>query len=106
AVTIGLISEHHPDVVLLDLQMPQQDGIEVLRALAQADCEATIIFTSCMDSRVLRSAQLLGIELGLNMGLPLQKPVFLADLASRLAHLLPASSRGARVAAAAEVHAP
>jgi EAL domain-containing protein (putative c-di-GMP-specific phosphodiesterase class I)/ActR/RegA family two-component response regulator len=69
-----------PTLVLLDLQMPDCDGVELLRFLAEAHSPAKIILMSGMDSRVLGLARGIGEELGLDMGEPLQKPIRPADL--------------------------
>lgn len=34
---IELVESFHPDIVLLDLQMPEKDGVEVLRAVRGLD---------------------------------------------------------------------
>ena len=69
-----------PSVVLLDLQMPDCDGIELLHALAEAHCRAKIILMSGFDPRVLSLARGIGDDLGLEMGAPLQKPLRPAEL--------------------------
>ena len=69
-----------PSVVLLDLQMPDCDGIELLHALAEAHCRAKIILMSGFDPRVLSLARGIGDDLGLEMGEPLQKPLRPAEL--------------------------
>jgi len=75
----ALIAEP-PSVVLLDLQMPQCDGVELLRTLAEAGCRARVILMSGFDARVLTLARDVGRDLGLDMGEPLQKPLRPADL--------------------------
>jgi EAL domain-containing protein (putative c-di-GMP-specific phosphodiesterase class I)/CheY-like chemotaxis protein len=77
--------EQPPSVVLLDLQMPDCDGIELLHALADAHCRAKVILMSGFDARVLGLARGIGQGLGLDMGDPLPKPLRIADLRQILA---------------------
>ncbi|MCB0178551.1 MAG: response regulator transcription factor, partial [Anaerolineae bacterium] len=48
-----------PDVVLLDLEMPELDGVETLKALRQASTEVkAIVFTAFdTDERILSAVQ-------------------------------------------------
>jgi len=82
-----------PSVVLLDLQMPDCDGIEILRILADAQCRAKIILMSGFDVRVLGLARGIGHDLKLDMGEPLLKPLrplelrqILSELRSKIFH--------------------
>ena len=69
-----------PEAVALDLGMPQVDGVELLRFLAEEKCTAPVIIISGFDRRVLDSSMRLGSALGLNMVGPLEKPVRLQEL--------------------------
>jgi EAL domain-containing protein (putative c-di-GMP-specific phosphodiesterase class I)/ActR/RegA family two-component response regulator len=46
-------------ILILDLIMPEMDGIEVIRELATKNTQASLILVSGFDERVLHSAQLL-----------------------------------------------
>ncbi|MDP8914416.1 MAG: response regulator [Pseudomonadota bacterium] len=72
--------ELKPEAVALDLGMPQVDGVELLRFLAEEKCTAPVIIISGFDRRVLDSSMRLGSALGLNMVGPLEKPVRLQEL--------------------------
>jgi EAL domain-containing protein (putative c-di-GMP-specific phosphodiesterase class I) len=74
-----------PDAVLLDLQLPQADGIALLHALADAKCGATIFLIYAGDARLLDLARRIGGNLGLEMGMALAKPVQQAALQAALA---------------------
>ncbi len=64
-----------PSVIILDLSMPEQDGVQILRELATRGCATPIILASGHNERVLSATQRLGSELGLNMAMTLTKPV-------------------------------
>ncbi|MEO7973981.1 MAG: EAL domain-containing response regulator [Thermoanaerobaculia bacterium] len=83
-----------PALVLLDLNMPDADGLEVLRELASRRCKAQVRVFSGTDPRVLRSAAQLGRDLGLWMGEPLAKPVSVAALGEMFDELARAVSLG------------
>ncbi len=76
----SLLREFDPSLVILDLQMPDMDGVEVIREFATYGTRAPILISSGMDSRVLTSVEQLGLTQGLNMIGTLQKPLALPDL--------------------------
>jgi two-component system LytT family response regulator len=51
---VEAIREHIPDVVLLDIQMPQLDGFEVVAALGEAD-QPAVIFVTAHDQYAVRA---------------------------------------------------
>jgi EAL domain-containing protein (putative c-di-GMP-specific phosphodiesterase class I) len=74
-----------PTLVILDLRMPDMDGIQLLRALAADKFAGQVIVGSGTDQRVLDTAMRLGHERGLLMGGTLQKPVRIELLQDLLA---------------------
>ncbi|NNC65828.1 MAG: EAL domain-containing response regulator [Gammaproteobacteria bacterium] len=67
--------EHcEPDAIVLDLQMPGLDGIEVLRALAEREAQSGILLVSGMDERIRAAAETFGSEKGLRLLGTMQKP--------------------------------
>jgi len=81
----ALLREFDPSLVILDLQMPDVDGVELIRQLATYGTRAPILISSGMDPRVLASVEQLGLTQGLNMIGTLQKPLALPDLEAVLA---------------------
>ena len=58
---LQLIKEHHPDVVLMDLILPKQDGFSVLKALqGLPDRPAVIVLTAFSNPGVISDAAALG----------------------------------------------
>lgn len=74
----------NPDVIVLDLQMPDEDGISALRQLADVDSKARIFLVTGLDERTIASAEQYGLRRGLKVLGTLQKPFDPQDL---LAHL-------------------
>jgi DNA-binding response OmpR family regulator len=68
------LDERHPDVIILDLQMPGGDGVRMLRLLADANVRAGIFLVTGMDERTIASAEQYGLGKGLKMLGTLQKP--------------------------------
>jgi len=66
-------------LMVLDLNMPEMDGIEVMRRLATMQNPPTLILISGHDTGVLHSAQKLGVEHNLNILRTINKPVRLKD---------------------------
>ncbi len=57
---LAAVAAHHPDLLILDINMPRMDGIEVCRRLRAAGT-LPILFLSSRDDEIDR---VLGIELG------------------------------------------
>jgi len=62
------------DIVILDLQMPEKDGIEIMRELASLNITPSFILVSGFDERVLHSAKQLAESKQLNVVSTLSKP--------------------------------
>jgi CheY-like chemotaxis protein len=46
-----LVQSHNPDVLLLDIEMPEMDGYELARKIQQGGCKAPIIFITANSAR-------------------------------------------------------
>jgi two-component system LytT family response regulator len=78
ASAVAAIESHAPDVVLLDVQMPELDGFEVLRALDMPRLPA-VIFVTAFDTYAVRAFQVHALDY-------VVKPVESDRLADALAH--------------------
>jgi EAL domain-containing protein (putative c-di-GMP-specific phosphodiesterase class I)/CheY-like chemotaxis protein len=86
---ITFLEKLSPDtnLVLLDLIMPEMDGIELLRLLGKRKCKAGIILMSGLGVRTIESAEKFAQVLGLFIVGHLQKPFRPIDLVEMLQKL-------------------
>ncbi len=52
-VAIAKYKELHPDLVLMDITMPQVDGIQALKGIKAEDAGATVIMCSAMGQQAM-----------------------------------------------------
>jgi EAL domain-containing protein (putative c-di-GMP-specific phosphodiesterase class I)/CheY-like chemotaxis protein len=67
-------------LILLDLVMPDVDGVELLRLLAERRCKAGIVLMSGVGKRIIETAEELARALGLSIVGHLQKPFRISAL--------------------------
>ena len=64
-----------PDIITLDLIMPELDGVEIMRLLGERKTRAKIVISSGIGSRVLEAAQRSALEHGLSILGVISKPI-------------------------------
>jgi EAL domain-containing protein (putative c-di-GMP-specific phosphodiesterase class I)/CheY-like chemotaxis protein len=82
---LALVDSFRPTLILMDLHLPDTDGVELLRMLVARGCKEPIMLMSGVDERVLAAAHELGVSHGLTMYGTLSKPMLLADLQTKFA---------------------
>jgi two-component system LytT family response regulator len=92
---VKAVSEHGPDLVLLDIQMPKLDGFEVAELL---DPDLAIVFVTAHDEHALRAFEVHAVDY-------LLKPVRADRLAEALARVRERIGRGVATPSVAEVAA-
>lgn len=71
-------------LILLDVMMPDVDGVQVLRLLAQQECKTSIVLMSGISNRLMEATDVLAKALGLSVVGHLQKPFRLSALETLL----------------------
>ena len=84
-----LLMEWRPDVLALDLCMPEEDGLTVLEALHDSNFTGQLLIISGQDGWIRKSAARLATARGLNVADDLSKPVDITALRYLLATLGP-----------------
>ncbi|MBT3702436.1 MAG: EAL domain-containing response regulator [Alphaproteobacteria bacterium] len=80
------------DAIVMDLSMPNMDGIELIRYLAENGCSAALILMSGLDSGVLATAERLARDRGLTVLGAITKPIDILTL-EKLLELVPLIDR-------------
>jgi CheY-like chemotaxis protein len=70
----SLVRSFRPDLILMDIIMPEEDGIELLRFLAAQKIGTSVIVMSGHGQRLLNTVEKMGIAWGLKLR-AVQKPV-------------------------------
>ncbi len=83
-----LVDSFRPTMILMDLHLPDSDGVELLRLLEARDCTAHVVLMSGVDERVLATAHEIGMSRGLAMCGTLTKPLLAGDLQTKLVAVL------------------
>lgn len=78
------LEARRPDILTLDLCMPEQDGIRVMSMLQQHQFKGQILIISGQDDWLRKSAGRLASARGLNVAGDMAKPVDVARLAQLL----------------------
>jgi CheY-like chemotaxis protein/two-component sensor histidine kinase len=73
-----------PTVIVLDVVMPETDGVELVRWLATQGSKARVIIASGYSPHYAKAAEALGLAGGLSSIVTLRKPVSLTDLQAAL----------------------
>jgi CheY-like chemotaxis protein len=71
----GAYDSMRPNVIVLDLMMPEVDGIQILHALRERRCTADILLISSAEPRILDCLLQLAAECGPNISELVRKPV-------------------------------
>src|SRR5574339_110625 len=60
---VDLARQHHPDILLLDINMPELDGLSAYRKIAQFHPDTgCIIISAEKDTTTLRTAMSIGVQ--------------------------------------------
>jgi YesN/AraC family two-component response regulator len=59
---VQLAEEHHPDILLLDINMPEMDGLSAYRKIAQTHPDIGCIIISAEKDTTLRTAMSIGVQ--------------------------------------------
>jgi EAL domain-containing protein (putative c-di-GMP-specific phosphodiesterase class I) len=85
---LQLVDDFAPSAIVMDIQLPQADGVELLHHLFKRDCKSGIILTADSERRVISAAMEVGRSRGLRMAATLQKPLKRTEVQTALAEVL------------------
>lgn len=93
-LALELLKQQQTDVMLIDLEMPQMNGVELLRSIAKQQLCQTVIITSAKDALLLNSvatmAEADGLQVLGTLAKPLNKELLSLCLSRRKAEVWPA----------------
>jgi CheY-like chemotaxis protein len=83
----------NPNIIVMDIVMPEMDGIELIRWLAENECQASIIVATGYVPSYAELTEELGTAKGVRCIETLHKPVRVADLRNRLCEVADISAK-------------
>jgi len=83
---------YRPDVLILDVCMPELDAVELLPVLKEVGSHGRLVFISGADNRVRIAASKLAAARGLKVAANIQKPLDVAMIRALLQGWLQVSS--------------
>ncbi len=93
-LALELLKQKRADVMLIDLEMPQMNGVELLRSIAKQQLCQAVIITSAKDALLLNSvatmAEADGLQVLGTLAKPLNKELLSLCLSRRKAEVWPA----------------
>lgn len=94
---LAMLRQWQPDLVMLDLEMPHVDGVQMLQGMAAEGLRVPVLVMSGKDYMLISSVAFLGRELDLPVLGGLKKPLRREDLDELLQHIPSAESDDASV---------
>ena len=88
---LELLKTVTPSIIVMDMQMPNGDGIQLIQGLAGLGIKAKIVILSGTDNRLLEVSASIARQRGLDIGAVLSKPIRFEELCKTLAALYGAS---------------
>lgn len=92
ALEVMAAASYAPDMMLLDLEMPGMDGIELLQQIMQRNLRLDVVVVSSRENALLNTVEVMSRTLGIAILGALQKPLTLDRLAGVLGEHTPALS--------------
>ncbi len=86
---VSASAERTPDAMVLDIVMPNMDGLELMDWIAEHQRRAQLILVSGFGERYLRMARELAEAKGLTVAAAIKKPFAIADLSEVLRGIRP-----------------
>ena len=86
ALALDLLEKSHPDLVLLDIRMPELDGFQVLGLIRQRSAVPVIMLTANRDVTAVRDA--LGLGADDYVRKPFRTPELLARIRAKLRRVM------------------
>ncbi|MGB1263767.1 MAG: response regulator [Cognaticolwellia sp.] len=77
---IALFEQHQPELVLMDIQMPEMDGIEAFKILRQKGCNTPIIALTA-NAMSHEIAQYLSLGFNGHLSKPIERNIFIPTIA-------------------------